>query len=85
LAPNPLRDQAQSLLQDRRVQAFLEALRQGESGGQYNIINGGRKFDNNYSAHPNISVPQPKGPPSTAAGAYQFIYPTWSAQPKVWA
>lgn len=75
--PNPLRDQAATLLQDHRVQAFLGALRQGESGGQYNVVNGGRKFDG-YSAHPNIPVPQPKGPPSTAAGAYQFTYPTWS-------
>lgn len=31
------------------------------------------------SEHP---VPQPKGLPSTAAGAYQFTYPTWSEQGK---
>ena len=80
------RQQADSLLQDRRVQAFLGALRQGESNGQYNkIVNGGTadgRFINggtfgDYSQHPNKSVPQPDGKSSTAAGAYQITFPTW--------
>ena len=83
-------EDAESLLQDRRVQAFLGALRQGESGnpdGRYNkIVNGGTpagRFINggtfdDYSRHPNVSVPQPNGKSSTAAGAYQFITGTWN-------
>lgn len=66
--------QAQDLLQDHRVQAFLGALAQGESNGRYNVIIGGRTFDD-YSRHPNVKVGD-----STAAGAYQFIYPTWVKQ-----
>ena len=78
------RQQAESKLQDRRVQAFLGALRQGESGnganpdGRYNVIFGGRTF-NNYSRHPNIRVPVPNSADhSTAAGAYQMQFGTWN-------
>lgn len=37
-------DRAESLLQDRRVQAFLGALADGESNGRYNALVGGGHF-----------------------------------------
>lgn len=74
--PNARSQAAESLLQDHRVQAFLGALRDGESGDAYNEIVGGGTFDD-YSRHPRIYVPKYD---STSAGAYQFNYPTWSEQ-----
>ena len=62
-----------ALLGEPRVQALMATIR-GREGPQYNVINGGQKFDD-YSRHPNINVGK-----STAAGAYQFNYPTWNAQ-----
>ncbi len=62
------------------VQAFLKCIRLGEGTIDdlgYSRIVGGRIF-NNYSEHPNIKVWIPRyGVWSTAAGAYQIIYPTW--------
>lgn len=78
LPPNPQREQAESLLQDHRVQAFLGALAQGESGDNYNSIVGGGSFDD-FSQHPNVYVPKYN---STAAGAYQFTHGTWNGQVK---
>lgn len=78
LPANPLRDQAESLLQDHRVQAFLGALAQGESDDHYNSIVGGGSFDD-FSQHPNVLVPKYN---STAAGAYQFTHGTRGDQIK---
>ncbi|MFC3676209.1 peptidoglycan-binding protein [Ferrovibrio xuzhouensis] len=60
------------LLDDPRVQAFLDTLASRESSGRYNVINGGQRFDD-YTQHPNVS-----GSDSKAAGAYQFIPETWA-------
>lgn len=60
------------LLDDPRVQAFLDTLASRESSGRYNVINGGQRFED-YAQHPDI-----KGRDSKAAGAYQFIPKTWA-------
>lgn len=70
------------------VTAFLAMIRQFESGGDYSILYGGGHFSD-YSAHPDVKVPfhnparapHPDGSPndfSTAAGAYQINWPTWT-------
>lgn len=74
--PNQRLETANTLLQDRRVRAFLGALAQGESAGRYNAIVGGGTFQD-YSQHPNIYVPKYD---STEAGAYQFNNGTWKEQ-----
>lgn len=60
--------------------AFLNAMRGGESGGQYNVMHGGKTFDN-YADHPRQPQPIRSGPNagnvSTAAGADQFLAGTW--------
>jgi muramidase (phage lysozyme) len=66
----------------QRVAAFLAMIRQFESSGQYNVLYGGQTFSD-FSAHPDVKVPffNPKTQKqdySTAAGAYQINYPTWS-------
>lgn len=53
--------------------AFLDAIAAKESSGQYDVLNGGGKFDPS-SGHPNVVGP---GGTSTAAGRYQFTYDTW--------
>lgn len=59
---------------------LLAAIRGPEASGQYDVIYGGQHF-NDYSNHPHISVPIASGPnkgkTSSAAGAYQFLGPTW--------
>ena len=55
------------------MQAFLRTTAEGESGGSYDVMNGGEKFDTN-GPHPNR---RGEGGKSTAAGKYQFIYETW--------
>lgn len=60
------------LLDDPRVRAFLDTLSDRESGGRYNVINGGQRFDD-YARHPNT-----RGKDSAAAGAYQFVPDTWA-------
>ena len=68
-----------------KLAAFMALLRQYESGGDYSILYGGGHFDD-FSRHPNIRVPfhNPRkagagmNDVSTAAGAYQFIFTTWS-------
>lgn len=62
---------------------LLDLIASGESGGRYDVIYGGRTFDD-YSRHPDIAIPITEGPnagrTSTAAGKYQFLNSTWSAE-----
>lgn len=68
------------------VSAFLDMLAWSEgtstikaSDDGYNVLVGGKLFDD-YSKHPNILVDLPRyGIKSTAAGRYQFLYRTWMA------
>lgn len=64
-----------ALLGEPHVQALMATIRDRE-GPQYNVIHGGQTFDD-YSRHPKIKVDG-----STAAGAYQFNYPTWTERQK---
>lgn len=58
-------------------QAFLDAIAAAEgTGGDYNIIVGGKKFEG-YEQHPNIVGVTTKAGPSTAAGKYQITKQTW--------
>lgn len=61
---------------DRTKQGFLKTLSGPESGGNYNIKNGGSQFDD-YSKFPEGIGP--KGT-STASGRYQFVEGTWREQ-----
>lgn len=62
------------------VIAFLRAIRLGEGTADdrgYHRVVGGGEFES-LCAHPRILVPIPRyNIKSTAAGAYQFIWPTW--------
>ena len=72
----------QQIYRNQNIRAFLRAIRLGEgTSGQdgYSIIVGGDHFTD-FSAHPRKSVYlENYGIWSTAAGAYQFIFPTWNA------
>ena len=75
------RSDLQAALTHQNVQAFLKAIRLGEGTsdelGYYRIVGGGEFSDD--SAHPKIKVYIPRyDVHSTAAGAYQIIFPTWS-------
>ena len=71
----------QDALQKTNVRAFLRAIRLGEGTSDeagYNRIVGGGTFADD-SVHPHVRVYLPKYDVySTAAGAYQIIWPTWS-------
>ncbi len=59
------------------AQAFLDAIASAEgTGGDYNIIVGGKKFQG-YEKHPNVVGLKTKAGPSTAAGKYQITKQTW--------
>ena len=71
----------QEALTEPNVRAFLKAIRLGEGTSDeagYNRIVGGGTFTDD-STHPRIKVHIPRYDVySTAAGAYQIIWPTWS-------
>jgi muramidase (phage lysozyme) len=69
-------------LHNPNVLAFLRAIRLGEGtsdeAGYHRIVGGGTFADD--SVHPRVKVFIPKYQVySTAAGAYQIIWPTWAA------
>lgn len=75
------RAKLQDALKNQNVYAFLGALRLGEGTsdemGYYRIV-GGQMFSDD-SVHPHIKVHIKKYDVwSTAAGAYQITFPTWS-------
>ncbi|MDO8703304.1 MAG: glycoside hydrolase family 104 protein [Sulfuricaulis sp.] len=75
-------------LQHPNVTAFLRAIRLGEGTsdelGYYRIVGGGSFTDD--SVHPRVKVYLPKYDVySTAAGAYQIIWPTWTGLCKQYA
>lgn len=60
-----------------QAQGFLDAIASAEgTGGDYNIIVGGQKFEG--LEHPNIVGVVTKAGPSTAAGKYQITNETWN-------
>lgn len=69
---------------DPKQEAFLDMIAYSEgvnryagSADGYNVLVGGKLFDD-FSQHPRILVTVRRGLKSTAAGRYQFIWPTWS-------
>ena len=61
------------------VQAFLRVIRAGEStqdDNAYRMMVGGSLFDS-FRDHPRKVIKAGNLPPSTAAGAYQFLARTW--------
>jgi len=65
--------------------AFVNAIADNESAGKWNVIYGGKTFDD-YSKHPNIAVKIKSGPNkgkySTAAGKFQILKPTYDEAAK---
>lgn len=60
-----------------QAQGLLDAISSAEgTGGDYNIIVGGQKFES-FEEHPNIVGLVTKAGPSTAAGKYQITKETW--------
>lgn len=75
------RDDLVAALTHDNVSAFLRVLREGESSQDddtaFHIIVGGQRFDS-FDQHPHIFVPQPNGTQSSAAGAFQITWTTWT-------
>ena len=72
-------------LTNANVQAFLKLIRFAEhypdaSDNFYDTLYGGGRFTG-YTTHPNKAVTK-WGHTSTAAGAYQILYPTWAEAKK---
>lgn len=70
----------QDAAQDPNVKAFLDTIAYSEGtihigDNGYNVFLGGSTFDD-YSQHPNQKHVAGNWT-STAAGRYQFVYPTW--------
>lgn len=60
---------------DANVRAMLAVIAAKESGGRWNVINGGATFAD-YSRHPYHGIPTTHG--GRAAGCYQFLGTTWA-------
>lgn len=72
-------EECQNALGSVNVTAFLRVIRAGESSqtdDAYRMMFGGAKFDS-FDAHPNIAHTSGHLT-STAAGAYQFLFKTWT-------
>ena len=72
-------DRCTAALGNANVRAFLEVIREGESGhdeSAYTIINGGAYFDAPPWRHPTHGIPTTQG--GRASGAYQFLGTTWA-------
>lgn len=68
-------DGLRAYLENANVMALLEVIAAKESGGHYNIINGGARFDD-LSRHPYHGIPTTQG--GRACGKYQFLGTTWA-------
>ena len=69
---------------ERRLAAFMATIRDFESNNDYAVLYGGGHFTD-FSQHPNARVPfhnprTGRNDYSTAAGAYQINYPTWTTE-----
>jgi muramidase (phage lysozyme) len=64
-----------AVLENPNVRQFLDFLGKAE-GADYNVIVGGKKFDD-FSKHPNVVGLRTKEGPSTAAGKYQIVKTTY--------
>jgi len=75
--PNPNRTLPLSATQ----KALLDAIADVESGGKWNVIVGGKTF-NNYDDHPRVVGVVTEHGPSTAAGRYQIVATTYDDEAK---
>lgn len=70
---------------EQQQAAMLRAIREMESGGRYNALYGPNKSFEDMSRHPDVRTPigpATEGNYTSAAGAYQFISPTWATYAK---
>jgi muramidase (phage lysozyme) len=75
-----------SLLQSQNLRAFIRVIREGESSQddalayrmRYGGVGQAPKFFDSFDAHPQIYEPTPTGEKSSAAGAPQITFTTWS-------